>query len=266
MDFSPLWISLKTSFIAVAAVFFIGIFAAWRVSKASRFKGLADGIFTLPMIMPPTVAGFFLLLIFGKNGAVGKFLSFFDISVVFSFSATVISSAVAAFPLMYRISRGAFEQLDKNLIYAARTLGMSERKIFFKIVLPNSSASVGAGVILSFARALGEFGSTIMFAGNIPGKTQTVSIAVYSAVQSGDRESAYKWVMIMLAISFLSITLMNSFEKHGIKFIKKPFGGDEKWGFTLILRKILAILILKFHLKREEKHLESSALPEAEKA
>lgn len=207
-----------------------------------------------------------MLLIFGKNGFVGRFLSFFNISLVFTFSAAVISSAVAAFPLMYRTSRGTFEQLDRNLIYAARTLGMSEIEIFLKIVLPNSSAGIVAGIILSFARALGEFGSTIMFAGNIPGKTTTVSIAVYSAVQSGDRENAYRWVLIMLVISFLSITLMNYFEKHKMKFIKKPFGGDEKWGFTLILRKTWEIFALKFHLKRKKKHLESSVLQEAEKA
>ena len=209
MDLSPLIISLKTAFVATIITFFIGIYAANLVVKMKRFKGLIDGIFTLPMVLPPTVVGFFLLLIFGRNSIIGQFLLRFDISIVFTWTATVISAAIVAFPLMYRTTRGAFEQIDSNLIYAARTLGMSETKIFWEIIIPNTWSGIAAGTILAFARALGEFGATIMIAGNIKGKTQTMSTAVYSAVQAGDRESAYKWVAIILVISFSTIMLMN---------------------------------------------------------
>jgi molybdate transport system permease protein len=152
-----------------------------------------------------------------KNSLIGKFLSNFNVSIVFSGAATIIASVVVSFPLMYRTARGAFEQLDKNMIYVARTLGLSEHQIFWKIMIPNSFNSIIAGTILSFARALGEFGATIMIAGNIPGKTQTMAVAVYSAVQAGDRALAYRWVVIITIISFLTMILLNKFEKGKIE-------------------------------------------------
>lgn len=210
LDLSPLAISLKVAFLATFFTFFLGIYAARLVMRLGRGRGLVDGFFTLPLVLPPTVLGFFLLLIFGKNSPVGQFLAQFDVSIVFSWVAAVISSTVVSFPLMYRTARGAFEQLDQNLVYAARTLGLSERAIFWKIILPVSLPGVAAGCILAFARALGEFGATIMLAGNIPGRTQTMAVAVYTAVQAGNRELAYRWVIVIVLISFATIALMNA--------------------------------------------------------
>jgi molybdate transport system permease protein len=221
MDYSPLLISLKAAVFATIITFFIGIYMAFLTTKLNRFKGLVDGLFTLPLILPPTVVGFFLLIIFGKNGFLGKLLAKSGTSVVFTGTATIIASSVVAFPLMYRTARAAFEQIDPNMIYVSRTLGLSEHKIFVKIMLPNSFSSIMAGTILTFARALGEFGATIMLAGNIPGKTQTMAVAVYSAVQAGNRELAYKWVIIMASMSFATMLLLNKFETSQITKIGK---------------------------------------------
>lgn len=221
MDLSPLWISIKTASLATVITFFIGIFAAHKIVRLKHFQGIIDGIVTLPMVLPPTVVGFFLLMLFGKRGLIGPVLSALDISIVFSWSATVISATVVSFPLMYRTTRGAFEQIDMNLVYAARTLGMSETKIFWKVILPNAWYGIAAGTVLAFARALGEFGATIMIAGNIPGRTQTLSTAVYSAVQNGDDAAAYKWVAIILAISFSVMMLMNYWTKNQGRIAKK---------------------------------------------
>ncbi len=221
MSYSPLWISLKAAFIATIITFILGIYAAYFTTKLKSFKGLVDGIFTLPLVLPPTVVGFFLLVMLGRNSPLGKILSTYDISIVFSPSATIIASAIVAFPLMYRTARGAFEGLDKNMIYAGRTLGLSEHEIFLKVMIPNSLPSLVAGTILAFARALGEFGATIMLAGNIPGKTQTMAVAVYSAVQAGNRELAYRWVIIMVVLSFITILIMNKYESINLKKVNK---------------------------------------------
>lgn len=214
MNYSPLLISLKAAIVSTLITFVLGIYSAYFTTKLKKFKGLVDGVLTLPLVLPPTVVGFFLLIFLGKNSIIGKFLSMFDLSIVFSSSATIIASTVVSFPLMYRTARGAFEQLDRNIIYVARTLGLKEHEIFWKIVMPNCLSSIMAGTILSFARAMGEFGATIMIAGNIPGKTQTMAVAVYSAVQAGNRTLAYKWVLIMVLLSFISIILMNNFENN----------------------------------------------------
>ena len=174
-----------------------------------RGRGFIDGIFTLPLILPPTVIGFFLLLICGKNGFVGKIFMSFNKNILFSWSATVIAATVVAFPMMYRTCRSAFEQIDKNMISAARTLGLSETKIFFKIAIPLAWPGIIGGLVLSFARALGEFGATLMIAGNIPGKTQTMPVAIFFAVEGGDMNKAMLWVLIIVAISFIMIFLLN---------------------------------------------------------
>jgi len=210
VDFIPLIISLKIAVIATFITFFLGIYAALLIMKMnSRWKWLVDGIFTLPLVLPPTVIGFFLLLILGKNGFVGKFLLNMNIKVIFSWQGAVIAAVVVAFPLMYRTTRGAFEQIDMDLVYAARTLGLSEFKIFWKIIMPLSLPSVGAGTILAFARAMGEFGATLMVAGNIPNKTQTMSLLIYTAVAGGDMELAMHWVLVILVISLSAIFTMN---------------------------------------------------------
>ncbi|NLY45720.1 MAG: molybdate ABC transporter permease subunit [Tissierella sp.] len=213
MDYSPLLISLKAASIATIITFILGIYAAYlTTTRLKKLKGIVDGVLLLPLVLPPTVVGFLLLVLLGRNSVLGKFLSQYDISIMFSQAATIIASIVVAFPLMYRTARGAFEQLDKNIIYVAKTLGLSNHKIFFKIILPNSSSSIMAGTVLAFARGLGEFGATIMIAGNIPGKTQTMSVAVYSAVQAGNRSLAYKWVMILAIISLSSMIMMSKLE------------------------------------------------------
>lgn len=210
MDFSPLWISLKTAFLATIITSIIGIFISYKMANYKRRgRGLIDGVFTLPLILPPTVIGFFLLLICGKNGFVGKIFMSFNKNIIFSWSATVIAATVVAFPMMYRTCRSAFEQIDKNMISAARTLGLSETKIFFKIAIPLAWPGIIGGLVLSFARALGEFGATLMIAGNIPGKTQTMPVAIFFAVEGGDMNKAMLWVLIIVAISFIMIFLLN---------------------------------------------------------
>ena len=211
MDYSPLWLSLRVAFVATLMTFILGVLAAWLTVKLRRGKGIVDGLFTLPLVLPPTMVGFFLLVIFGKNGFIGQLLNSIGAPVVFTWTGAVIASTVVAFPLMYRTVRGAFEQLDENILSAARTLGMSELGLFWRVMMPNSIPSIMAGAVLAFARALGEFGATIMLAGNIPGRTQTVSVAIYTAVQAGNWELAYHWMAIIVGISFVTIILMNWF-------------------------------------------------------
>ncbi|MDR0583923.1 MAG: molybdate ABC transporter permease subunit [Treponema sp.] len=214
MNLSPVLISLKTASAAIMVTFLAGLLAAQFVAGIRRreWKMILDGILTLPLVLPPTVAGFFLLYIFGVRGPAGKFfLDFFSVRIAFSWFSTVLAAAAISFPLMYRSARGALEQLDPNLIYAARTLGMSERAIFFKVSLPTALPGIASGAILAFARGLGEFGATAMIAGNIAGKTRTLPLAIYSEVAAGDMESAYGYVLIILLISFIIVALMNFF-------------------------------------------------------
>jgi len=202
MDWSPVWISLATSITATVITLIAGLAAAaWRERRAGPVMALVDGVFLLPLVLPPTVVGFFLLLLFGRNGPLGKLLLHFGATVVFSWPATVITAAVVSFPLMYLTARAAFEQVDPHFLQAARTLGASEWRVLREIALPLAWPGVLAGTILSFARALGEFGATLMLAGNIPGKTATIPIAIYFAVESDDLRNALGWCTIDLAIS-----------------------------------------------------------------
>ncbi|MBU3175947.1 molybdate ABC transporter permease subunit [Clostridium estertheticum] len=214
-EYSPLWISIKTSITATFIVFFIGIAAAWFMANyKGRARGILDGILTLPMVLPPTVVGFILLMIIGKNFPIGKLLSGFGINIIFTWYATVIAATVVAFPLMYRTCVGAFRQIDVNVINAARTLGVPERKIFWKVAVPLAWPGIAAGTVLSFARALGEFGATIMIAGSIPGKTQTIPIAIYFAEVAGETGNAIKWVILIFIIS---LTVMVASDKWAEK-------------------------------------------------
>ena len=209
MDFSPLWISCKIAFSATLITFVLGIFAAWGVGRANRARPFLDAVLSLPLVLPPTVVGFFLLLLFSRNAGVGKFLSAIGINPLFTWGGGVFAATVVSFPVMYRTTRGAFEQVDGTIIAAARTLGMSEFHIFTKIMIPVSLPGIAAAVILSFARALGEFGATIMVAGNLPGKTQTMAVAIYTAMQGGNKALALKWVLIIFALSAVILLLMN---------------------------------------------------------
>ncbi|MDR2376602.1 MAG: molybdate ABC transporter permease subunit [Treponema sp.] len=214
MDISPVLISLRTASAAILVTFFAGLAAAGLVVRLrrQRWKMVLDGILTLPLVLPPTVAGFFLLYVFGVRGPVGKFfLDFFGLRIAFSWAATVLASVVISFPLMYRSARGALEQVDPYLIYAARTLGMSEWAIFCRVSLPTAMPGVVSGAILAFARGLGEFGATAMIAGNIAGKTRTLPLAIYSAVAAGTMDEAYSYVLVILLVSFIVVALMNYF-------------------------------------------------------
>lgn len=211
LDYSPLWISLKTGVVATVLSFFLGLYAARKAVKARPLvKSILDGILTLPMVLPPTVAGFILLLIFSTRRLVGGFLlEKFDIKIIQSWAGCVVAATMIAFPLMYRNARAAFEQIDVNLVYAARTLGMSESAIFWKVVIPSAGPGVAAGTILTFARALGEYGATSMLAGNIPGKTGTISQRIAMVLQDGDYRTAGVWVVIVMVIAFGMIVLLN---------------------------------------------------------
>lgn len=212
MDWSPILISMKTASLSIFITFFLGIFAAWAVFrlKNETLKIICDGILTLPLVLPPTVAGFFLLYVFGVKRPIGQFfLDFFGVKIAFSWGATVLAAAVMSFPLMYRSARGAFEQVNPDLAAAARTLGMSEWKIFRKVIFANATPGILSGGVLAFARGLGEFGATSMIAGNIAGKTRTLPMAVYSEVAAGNMEAANAYVAVIVAIAFVSILLMN---------------------------------------------------------
>jgi molybdate transport system permease protein len=215
-DFSPLWISLKTALIATAFTFFIGIGTAYRMkSYQGRWKSAIEGILVSPLILPPTVVGFLLLLLFGKNGPLGQLLEQLNISIVFTWYAAAIAAAVVSFPLMYKTALGALEQVDANLEWAARTLGASEQSVFWRITFPLALPGILAGTVLSFARSLGEFGATLMLAGNIPGETQTIPMAIYFAVEAGAMQEAWTWTLIILGISLLGIMAVNFWQRHG---------------------------------------------------
>jgi molybdate transport system permease protein len=202
MDWSPLRISVATSFSATFITLITGLAAAaWREGRKGPAMAVVDGIFLLPLVLPPTVVGFFLLLLFGRNGPLGKLLAAMDTTIVFSWPATVISASVVAFPLMYLTARAALEQVEPRLLQAARTLGASEWRVFREVALPLAWPGILAGTILAFARALGEFGATLMIAGNIPGRTATIPIAIYFAVEDNDVSRALFWCAIDAGIS-----------------------------------------------------------------
>lgn len=223
LDWSPLWISFKTGIVATVICFFLGIFAAGKMMHISgKRKAVLDGILTLPMVLPPTVAGFFLLLIFSKRRPFGSFLyGTFNIKIVQSWAGCVIAASVIAFPLMYRNARAAFEQIDANLIYAGRTLGMSETEIFWKVAVPTAGPGIASGTVLTFARAMGEYGATSMLAGNIPGKTGTISQKIAMVIQDGDYGTAGFWVAVVLVIALAVVAVINLISDRKNRQIRK---------------------------------------------
>lgn len=208
---SPLWISLKTALTATALAFLLGVAAArWMMGYRGPAWGLIDGLLILPLVLPPTVVGFLLLLLVGRNGPIGQLLQLWDLSLVFTWGATVLAATVVAFPLMYKIVLSAFEQVEPDLLNCARTLGASEWQIFWQILLPLSSPGVAAGIILAFARALGEFGATLMVAGSIPGVTQTIPIVIFFAAEAGRMGEALNWVLLIIAVSLGAIAAIHT--------------------------------------------------------
>ena len=224
LDWSPLYISIRTGIVATIISFFLGIFAARKVLRASdKVRAVADGILTMPLVLPPTVAGFFLLLFFSRRRPLGILLyEGFGIKVVQSWLGCIIAATVIAFPLMYRNARAAFEQIDANLVYAARTLGMSEIRIFWTVIMPTAGPGIVSGTILTFARAMGEYGATSMLAGNIPGKTATVSQRIAMVIQDGDYVTAGVWTAVVIVIAFAFIFVMNLISAKAVK-------GGKRW-------------------------------------
>ena len=212
-DWSPLWISVQVAVLATVCSVILGTALAYGVMKLKKLRPLADAVLTLPLALPPPVVGFFLLILLGKNSVIGQFFNEIGLPFIFTMRGAVAAAFVVSFPLMYRSARGAMEQMDRQLLYAARTLGANEGKIFFRVILPNCRSGIFAGTILAFARAMGEFGATIMLAGNIPGKTQTMALAVYTAVQGGNREEAFQWAVIIVLMSAAAILAINYFEQ-----------------------------------------------------
>lgn len=210
-DWSPFWISLKAGVVATVICFFLGLWAARGVLRLGpKARAVVDGVLTLPMVVAPTVAGFFLLLLFSLRRPVGSFLyEQLGIQVVQTWLGCVVAASVIAFPLMYRNARAAFEQVDPDLVYAARTLGMSEVKLFWRVVLPAAGPGVASGTVLTFARALGEYGATSMLAGNISGRTGTISQRIANVIKDGDYLTAGVWVAVMLVIALVIIVLIN---------------------------------------------------------
>ena len=214
-DISPLFISLKISSFAIVIVLILGLSAA-RLSMyvKGHLKWILDVLFTLPMVLPPTVVGFILLVLCGKNSSLGRLLERLNISLIFTQEGAIIAAVVVAFPLMYRATKGAFDQVDPDLLWAARALGLSEFKVFIKVLIPEAWPGIMSGVILAFTRALGEFGATLMIAGNIPRVTQTMPLAIYFASAGGNMEVAAIWTVIITCISCLMLFMVNHYERR----------------------------------------------------
>ena len=213
MNGYPVWNSLRIAAISCVIVFFVGIWAAYYVARMPRaVKGLLDVVLTLPMVLPPTVCGYFLLMLFGVKRPLGIFLSRFGIKFVMTWYGGVLAAAVVAFPLMYRTARGAFESFDETLAYAGRTLGLSNTYIFWRIRMPACRQGILAGTVLTFARALGEYGATSMLIGYTPGKTATISTTVYQLWRTNDESGAMLWVLINLGISAVVLLSVNMLE------------------------------------------------------
>ncbi len=233
-DLTPIWISLKTATTATVITFFLGIMAAqWMLAYRGKSKGIIEGLLIAPLVLPPTVVGFLLLLLCGKNGFIGQILQYFGVTIIFSWYATVLASTVVAFPLMYKTALGAFKQIDSNLLACARTLGASEWTVFWRVMLPLAKPGLIAGTLLTFARALGEFGATLMLAGSIPGKTETIPIAIFLASEGGAMERALLLVSLMLAISLGVITAVNYWTEGNGHHKSKPRKGIARYAPTL---------------------------------
>ena len=225
MDWYPLWNSLRVAAISCVLVFFLGIAAAYYAARLPRaVKGVLDVVLTLPMVLPPTVCGYFLLLLFGTKRPLGIWLSRFGIKFVMNWYGGVLAAAVVAFPLMYRTARGAFESFDETLAYAGQTLGLSNSYIFWRIRMPACRQGILAGTVLAFARALGEYGATSMLIGYTPGKTATISTTVYQLWRTNDEAGAFRWVLVNLAVSAVVLLIVNLLEdrqKAGRKAVRK---------------------------------------------
>ena len=222
MDWYPLLNSLRIAAISSVIVFFLGIAAAYYASRLPRLvKGVLDVVLTLPMVLPPTVCGYFLLLVFGAKRPLGMLLAQFGVKFVMHWTGGVLAASVVAFPLMYRTARGAFESFDRTLSDAGRTLGLSNTFIFWRIRMPACRQGILAGAVLAFARALGEYGATSMLIGYTPGRTATISTTVYQLWRTNDEAGAMLWVLLNLAISAVVLLIVNLLEERQKKAVKR---------------------------------------------
>ncbi len=231
IEWHPIILSLEVALASLVAVFILGIACAHFISRR-EFSGkyVLDALFTLPLVLPPVVTGFFLLLLVGKQGPIGMLLTrYFSTQIIFTPVAAVIASTVVAFPLMYQSSKAAFQSIDANLEAAARTLGASETRVFFTITLPLAWSGLAAGAVLSFARSMGEFGATIMIAGNIPGQTQTLPLAIYFAAESNDLITAGIYVTIICLITFSAILGLSKWSQTVGGNSRKEFSGAKSF-------------------------------------
>ena len=214
MNLFPLWNSLRIAAISCVLVFFMGIFCAYYAAKLPRLaKGVLDVVLTLPLVLPPTVIGYFLLLLLGLRRPIGSFLLQFGVRFVMNWYGGVIAASVVAFPLMYRTARGAFESFDETLGFSGQTLGLSNTYIFWYIRMPYCRQGILAGTVLAFARALGEYGATSMLIGYTPGRTATISTTVYQFWRTNDDVGALRWVLVNLAISTVVLLAVNLLEQ-----------------------------------------------------
>ena len=221
MDWFPLFNSLRIALLATGLVFFLGIGAAYYAARLPRLaKGLLDALLTLPMVLPPTVVGYLLLLLFGNRRPLGQLLAQWDVRFVMTWYGGVLAATVVAFPLMYRTARGAFESFDVTLAQAGQTLGLSDTFVFWRVRMPACRQGILAGVVLAFARALGEYGATSMLIGYTPGRTATISTTVYQLWRTNDEAGAFTWVMINLAISAAVLLTVNMLEDRQKKEVK----------------------------------------------
>jgi len=218
-DYTPFLVSLKVASIATFFVFVSGVMLARVMARREFFgKSIIESVFLLPLVLPPTVVGFGLLYLFGKHGVIGQWLlSAFDVQIVFTWIGAVIASIVVSFPLMYQSASAAFQTLDARLEDVARTMGASEWRVFWTVTFPLVWPGLLSGTVLSFARALGEFGATLMIAGYIPGKTETIPLAIYFAVENGDLNKAGFWTVIIIALGFGCILWLNWWGKRNIR-------------------------------------------------
>lgn len=208
---TPLWLTLKVALIATLLAGAAGIALAWWMSRR-KFAGqsVVDALLMLPMVLPPTVLGYYLIVLIGRNGVLGQYLDrWFGINLIFTWQGAVIAAAIVSLPLIYKAARAAFEDVDGRFAHAARTLGAGELEIFLRVSLPLAVRGIAAGLMLAFARAMGEFGATLMIAGNLPGKTQTLSIAVYDAVQAGNDALAL-WLTLVISLVCMAVLIASS--------------------------------------------------------
>jgi len=214
-DWFPVILSLRVAVLVVIMVAALGLPLSRFMARNDFYgKDVLEAFITLPLVLPPSVIGYGLLILIGKNGLIGRYLDTLGINLIFTWYAIIMAAAVVAFPLFYQTAKAAFNSVDPNYEKAARTLGANELRVFFTITLPLAWPGVTAGLVLAFARALGEFGATLMVAGNIPGQTQTIPVAIYYAVDRGDAVTARTLVLIITLFSFAVIWGVNRWRKN----------------------------------------------------